>query len=360
MRLGDQQVVREALGAHPVGLVEVLDRDAEARRVAADVVEREQPPVAVEGGVLDALGHDRRRRLLEAGDERVPAALAQQEHVGERRGEPRLGNRLAVLVLHPARPRLHVGPVHGQRGDGAVQPADLARRLAGEPLQLGDERGGRLLALGLVGVGAERAGVAGDLLPQRGQRRLARRVDVERRDVVEELVADRALHRPVAQLLAGVEDLLDPHVARAAVAQPAQVAGRVGEPVRVVDAQAVDRCPRAPAPERACGSRRTPPRPPGGRPPGGRCRRSAASGRSPRRGRSSAAAGPGRSSSGWRRRSPCGWGRCRGSARARPRGPRGPARRTRARRPARARSTSGRRRRSRAWSPRRAWKDGDR
>ena len=41
-------------------------------------------------------------------------------------------------------------------------------------------------------------------------------------------------------MLTGVEDLLDPDVARAPVAQPREVAGRVGEPVGVVDAQAVD------------------------------------------------------------------------------------------------------------------------
>ena len=52
-----------------VGGVEACDLDAEARRVAAHVVEGEQAHVAVEGRVLDALGHDRRRRLLEAGHE---------------------------------------------------------------------------------------------------------------------------------------------------------------------------------------------------------------------------------------------------------------------------------------------------
>ena len=45
----------------------------EPARVAADVVQGQQPRVAVERRVLDALGHHRRRRLLEARDERVPA-----------------------------------------------------------------------------------------------------------------------------------------------------------------------------------------------------------------------------------------------------------------------------------------------
>ena len=50
--------------------VERVDVDAEATRVAADVVERQQAAVAVEGGVLDPLGHDRRGRLLEADEVR--------------------------------------------------------------------------------------------------------------------------------------------------------------------------------------------------------------------------------------------------------------------------------------------------
>ena len=86
----------------------------------------------------------------------------------------------------------------------------------------------------------ERAAIARHLLPQRGQRGLPVRIDEQRADVVEELVADRAAHRPVAQPLAGIEDLLDPHALDAVVAEPGQVAGGVGEAVRVVDAEPVD------------------------------------------------------------------------------------------------------------------------
>ena len=229
VRLGDEQVAREALRALGVGGVEVRDGDPEAARVAADVVEREQAAVAVEGGVLDALGHDRRRGLLEARDERLRGAR-------DPRGQPRLLEHLDVLGRGLAG---DVGAVDGQRGERLRHALD-ARPLAREPLGLGRERRPRLLELGLVRVGGERPRVAGDLLPQRGQRRLARRVDEQRRDVVEELVADRAVDRPGAQLLAGVDDLLDPDVTHAVVAQPPQVAGRVGEPVRMVDPQAVD------------------------------------------------------------------------------------------------------------------------
>src|SRR3954471_19616556 len=46
--------------------VEALERDAEMRWMAADLVQSDQPVVAVERGVLDPLRHDRRRELLEA------------------------------------------------------------------------------------------------------------------------------------------------------------------------------------------------------------------------------------------------------------------------------------------------------
>ena len=206
---------------------------------------------------------------------------------------------------------------------------------------LGPERAADLLELGLEGELAEAPVVAGDLLPQRGQRRLAGGVDEQRGDVVEELVADGARDRPVAQLLAGVEDLLHPHVldARRRAGAAGSRRGRRGR--RGGRSAGRRPCPRAPAAARAGASPRTPPRPPGARRPGGRCRRSAGGARSSRRGRRSGAAAPGRASSGWRRRPPCGWGRCRGSAPGPPRARRRRARRTRAPRPAPRRSDVG-------------------
>ncbi len=60
VRLRDQQAARETPRAHLVGLVELLHRHAPAAWVAADVVQRDQAQVAIEGGVLDALRRDRR------------------------------------------------------------------------------------------------------------------------------------------------------------------------------------------------------------------------------------------------------------------------------------------------------------
>ncbi len=222
-------MAREARGALGVAGVERRDRERPAARVAADVVEGQQPRVAVEGGVLDALGHDRRRRLLEARDER-----------GRRAREPLLQPRLAQhREVRRLRRPADVGAVDGQRRERRLESLD-PRPVAPQAVGVGRERRARLLLLGLVRPRAERPRVAGELLPQRGQRRLARGIDEQRRDVVEELVADRALDRPVAQRLAGIEDLLHPHVRGAAVAEPLEVAGRVGQAVGMVDPQPVD------------------------------------------------------------------------------------------------------------------------
>jgi hypothetical protein len=74
--------------------VERVGIGAETRRLAADLVERHQPVVAVERRVLHALGHGRRRQLLEAQSQLglQRAGHAQQQQVGQ---EPQ---QLAVQV----------------------------------------------------------------------------------------------------------------------------------------------------------------------------------------------------------------------------------------------------------------------
>ena len=244
-----------------------------------------------------------------------------------------------------------VGAVDGQRRERRLEPLD-ARPVAPQPVDVGRERRARLLQLGLVRPRAERPRVAGELLPQRGQRRLARGIDEQRRDVVEELVADRPLDGPVAQRLAGIEDLLHPHVRGAAVAEPLEVAGRVGQAVGMVDPQPVD---QALAHERQ------------GEPvrlgEHGRILLAHAgqvvdveeapvpAGRRVEVEEARAPLGVG-SSTGSRRRSPCGSGRCRARSRGPRRAPRPRASGGRPRRPARRRPASGRPRRSRAPSPR--------
>ena len=86
----------------------------------------------------------------------------------------------------------------------------------------------------------ERSPLAGQLLVEAGERLLAGGVDEERRDVVQELVAGRAFDRPLAQPLARLEDLLDPDALDPGLAQPLEVAARIRQPVRMIDAHAVD------------------------------------------------------------------------------------------------------------------------
>ena len=161
------------------------------------------------------------------------AALAQRQHVGEATAGGGL-DRAHVVVLHAPRPRLDVGAIDRQRRQRLGDPVDV-QQLA-QALHLAGEGRRRLLELRARRHLVER--LPGMRQPR--ERRLPRRVDEERGGVVEELVADRALDGPVAQRLAGVQDLLDPHVRGAGVAQARQVARRVGEPVGVVDAQPVD------------------------------------------------------------------------------------------------------------------------
>ena len=111
----------------------------------------------------------------------------------------------------------------------------------GEPRRFLGERRARLLELGLGGHLGERPPLAGDLLVEPGQRRLAGRIDEERGDVVQELVAGRPVDRPLGpELLARLEDLLDPNVLEPGLAQPLEVAAWAREPVWMVDADAVD------------------------------------------------------------------------------------------------------------------------
>ena len=151
-----------------------------------------------------------------------------------------------------------------------------------ERAQAGDLAGERrrgLLDLRVERDLGEAPGLAGELDVQRGHLVLGGRVDEERRGVVEELVADRALHGPVAQGLAGVEDLLDPDVLDPALAQ-ALAGSRPGRPGRRGGRRAGRpgrRRPRARGPCR--GRPRRPRGPRRGSPRGRRCRRSAGTSR---------------------------------------------------------------------------------
>ena len=128
-------------------------------RVAADLVEREQPDVPVEGGVLDALGHDRPRRLLETGDElgarRVVAFQEEQRAQGRRDAR----QRAPIGVVDPARRGFDVAAVDGSEASARAISGSSSQ--AAQPLHLGRERRLGLLELGLGRDLGERAVLAG-------------------------------------------------------------------------------------------------------------------------------------------------------------------------------------------------------
>jgi hypothetical protein len=237
--------------------VEGLDGAAEDRRVATDLAQRRQPQVPVERGVLDALGHDRPAGLLEAGDELRAAELGEREPphdvgLAGAVGERGLRGRHGCLHVHP-------GDGAGRALGGQVRAVDVERdehldeRLAegvpghvepgerglggpDEPVDLGDEHPRQHLPLRAVHDRVVRRPV-----PEGVERLLAVGLDEQPHHLLERVVAGGPGAGPGRQVLAGLEDLLghDPGP-RGLLGQPGEVTLRVGEAVRVVDAQAVD------------------------------------------------------------------------------------------------------------------------
>ncbi len=255
-----------------VGLVELVHRavrvpGGEAGEVAggaADLVQRDHPAVSVEGGVLDALGHDRPGGLLEADDELRRAGQGQL--LDEADLACAQGQRLPGVCAGPhdvpaglqgrRRARADVGAVDGEGGQhlgqclvqadaGEVRapPPGLGQREGGEPVQFGAQGACEYVDLGLaadrgeVGPDVGNLGVEGAERPGRG------RVDEQPGEPVQRVVAGGAGARPgVGQRLTGLQDLFDDRPrAAGGLGQPAQVLLGVGEAVGVVDPQAVDR-----------------------------------------------------------------------------------------------------------------------
>ena len=240
VRLRREQLQRMAREALERGGVELVRADREAPGIAADLVQRREPEVAVERGVLDALRHHRPGRLLPANDELVELrrALALEQHdppqlVGQ------LGRGLAVGVLDVSVGGLDVRAVDVQRRRGLLEPRIVVERA--QPFELRLERRVRNLELRLVRDLRERAPLAGQLA------RTAPSSAPRRAGSTKSAVASFANSYPVVpstgqsrSVLARLEDLLDPDVGDAALAQPLEVLARVREPVGVVDAQPVD------------------------------------------------------------------------------------------------------------------------
>ena len=177
--------------------MEVLHREREAGRVPADLVQRHESVPAVKGRVLEPLRVHRRCRLLEAQHERVVPALLEEENPLELHREPRGANRLDVFGGDEISVGLDVGAVDRKRRERRSE-IGLEGQLRGELLHLRGERRARLLQLRHGGMLGERPPITRERLIEASQRLLPRRVDEERSDVVQELVADRPLDRPVS------------------------------------------------------------------------------------------------------------------------------------------------------------------
>ena len=126
--------------------MELVGGHAEPVRIPADLVQRRQPDVAVESGVLDALRHHGAGRLLPARYELVVAALLEQRHASQLVREN--GVRVAVLPVDLAAPRLDVRAVDVEQGGGFLEPRVVVERP--KPLELVCEGRARLLELRLV------------------------------------------------------------------------------------------------------------------------------------------------------------------------------------------------------------------
>ncbi len=226
--------------------VELLDGHAEAVRGAADLVERHEPGVPVERGVLGALGHDHAGGLLDPRRQlavRLGADLLVQ-HLralhARHRGRPR---RLALGQVGAVDGEVHHHPGHGGLGGGGLRVAHERP----DPAHLGaQDRVGHQRAAGVLD-GLE-VRVLAQFRGQRGEPLLGPRVDEHPADLAQRVVPGGALDGPAGrQRLADAEDLLgdDPHAG--ALLEPAEVAAGVGQAVRVVDPQAGHLAGRDPA-----------------------------------------------------------------------------------------------------------------
>ena len=214
------------------------DAQAEPRGVSTDLVERREPEVAVERGVLDPLRRHRPRRLLEANDELLVPRLLQEEDAPQLLADVRPADLDAVELVEAAGIGLDVGPVHVEGRECERQV--LEPHLLVQAAQLRLEDVDRHLELCERRDVLEAARVARELLVERCERLLRLGVHAQREHVVQELVAGRALDRPRTKLFPRLEDLLHPHVLDAGITQARQILRRIREPIGMIDANAVD------------------------------------------------------------------------------------------------------------------------
>ena len=230
--------------------MELLDRGGAASGIAAHLVQRRQGEVAVEGRVLDPLGHHGAGDLLEAAHEQLPLAAAglvqigrafQQQHVANEVEHGGVGGRVAALRLRRRAADdlpvalgnvalANVRAVDGKAGQDFAQrdPQRVEREIARAPVPLGNAiepvgeqlqvaRHGRAedQQLRLVGHLAEIEPLVDEAAVDIGQFGQPGRIDEQPVDGVQEIVARRAGQQPLfGQGLLGAEDLFHHHVER--------------------------------------------------------------------------------------------------------------------------------------------------
>ncbi len=253
------------------------DIPAEAGGIAADLAERRERVMPIEGGVLDSLCLHRGRVLLEAhrevaalgelsGGNRV--ALGKQaiaDEVEDRALHQRVPRSRVVdggvhdpPVVVRCAPRRDVRAVHGERGDDLtdgvakavereVPRAPIALRDAvramGEHGELARERRLHHQPLTNGEEDRQRCGAAREALVERAKALAVAAVDEEAVQLVQEVVARGAGDRPpFGERFSVAEDLLDHDPRAAGLGREAlEIRARVEEPVDVVEAKPVDR-----------------------------------------------------------------------------------------------------------------------
>jgi hypothetical protein len=129
-----------------VRAVEGLDADAELVRMPADLVERDEAVIAIEGGVLEALGHHRATILLQL------HRAAQHRLATEAAARPRdeVARQQLLHEVEDARIDRGLGaPRPGER-PVEVAPIGVGRRTLGVDIGAVDREAGNHLAQGAV------------------------------------------------------------------------------------------------------------------------------------------------------------------------------------------------------------------
>ncbi len=285
MRGCGQQGVRPARGAFLVGGMKLRVGDTKNARIAADLVQRNQPVVDIKTGILHALRHHRAGELLHVHGENAHAALIGLALALTQRGEhggthkikhtqvgglsafTRFDNGGLNVMLINFRNRLlgDVGSIHRKTGhhlhQGIAQTvqgeiAGVARSLRNAPqlidqhIQLACERDFHNEFFGAIKNIAEAQILADERGVGFSEQRLAARVDEQPIHQIGKVVAGGAVNGPVRQVFIVRENFFDQQIKgfgarfRArfqALRQPllhaSEILARVIQAIRMIDAQ---------------------------------------------------------------------------------------------------------------------------